>query len=143
MAEIGDAGALREVFLHGTLQVSVLGARDVEGPRPSRFSFKRIERACTSSADGVDPYVSVKLGYNKVMQTNVVQNNASPEWNESATFRVAHDVDAIEFRVKAAKRTGLLAAVSKVKHLRAHRKARRRRLVPAQHLHRGAHCGGR
>lgn len=102
-------------FLHGRLSVRVIEARNVEGPS-SRF-MDRLERAVTSSVDGVDPYCSVKLSYNKVLQTPVVQNSPNPVWNTHAVFDVCHDFNAIEFRIKAAKRTGPLAIISKVKHL--------------------------
>lgn len=103
-------------FLHGTLEISVLEARKVEGTASGRF-FKKIERAVTASADGVDPYVSVKLGYNKIMQTSVIENDNNPEWNETASFDVADEVKDLEFRLKAAKRTGALSLISKVHHL--------------------------
>ncbi|PXF43966.1 Phospholipase D alpha 1 [Gracilariopsis chorda] len=103
-------------FLHGKLSVSVHEARNVEGTGTSRF-FERLERAVTSSIDGVDPYVSVKLGYNKIMQTRVIDNTSSPQWNSTIVFDVCHDFSALEFRVKAAKRTGPLSILSKVKHL--------------------------
>lgn len=103
-------------FLHGTLDVTVVEARKVEGPKGKNM-LKRLERAITSSTDGVDPYCSVKLGYNKVMQTPVIQNNSSPVWNSTASFDVCHELDALEFRIKAAKRSGPLAVISKVQHL--------------------------
>jgi phospholipase D1/2 len=104
-------------FLHGTLEVAILSGRKVEGTTKSGRFLKKLERAVASSLDGVDPYCSVKLGYNKIMQTAVVHNNSSPEWNETATFDVCTDLDALEFRVKAAKRSGALSVISKVQHL--------------------------
>ena len=102
-------------FLHGRLTVKVIEARDVEGTS-GRF-FDKVERIVTSSIDGVDPYCSVKLGYNKIMQTDVIQNSSAPEWNASATFDICHDFATLEFRLKAAKRGGALGLISKVKHL--------------------------
>lgn len=102
-------------FLHGRLAVRIIEARNVEGKSSSIFS--KLERVVTSSVDGVDPYCTVKLGYNKIMQTSVVQNCASPVWNAAGIFDVAHDVRALEFRIKAAKRPGPLSIISKVKHL--------------------------
>jgi phospholipase D1/2 len=115
----GEDGAadLPATFLHGKLDIYVIEARKVEGSKASRNLFKRVERAVTASLDGVDPYCTVKLGYNKILQTPVVQNNSSPEWNTFASFDVAHAIDALEFRVKAAKRGGPLAVISKVQHL--------------------------
>lgn len=105
----------RAAFLHGKLTIRILEARNVEG-RSAGFLGK-IERVVTSSMDGVDPYCSVKLGYNKILQTPVIQNSACPVWNVSTTFDVAHDIEALEFRIKAAKRGGPLSLISKVKHL--------------------------
>lgn len=102
-------------FLHGRLSIRVIEARNVEGKSASIFS--KLERVVTSSMDGVDPYCTVKLGYNKILQTPVVHNCASPVWNSSAIFDIAHDVHAVEFRIKAAKRQGPLSIISKVKHL--------------------------
>lgn len=104
-------------FLHGTLEISVLAGYKVEGTTKSGRFLKKLERAVAASADGVDPYCSVKLGYNKIMQTAVVHNNSSPEWGETATFEICTDLDCVEFRVKAAKRTGPLSVISKVQHL--------------------------
>lgn len=102
-------------FLHGRLTIRVIEARNVEGKSASFLG--KIERAVTSSIDGVDPYCSVKLGYNKIMQTAVVTNSASPTWNTVGVFDIAHDFYALEFRIKAAKRSGPLSIISKVKHL--------------------------
>lgn len=102
-------------FLHGRLIVRVIAARDVEG-KGGRF-FNKLERIVTSSVDGVDPYCSVKLGYNKIMQTPTVDNTSSPEWNSIAVMEVCHDFAKLEFRIKAAKRSGPLSIISKVKHL--------------------------
>lgn len=102
-------------FLHGRLTIEIIEARNVEGKQGGFIN--KIERALTSSIDGVDPYCSVKLGYNKIMQTKVITNSASPVWNCKAVFDVAHDIYALEFRVKADKRGGALGFISKVKHL--------------------------
>jgi phospholipase D1/2 len=104
------------VFLHGTLSIEVVAARKVEGSKSGNL-LKKLERAVASSFDGVDPYCTVKLGYNKIMQTPVVHNNASPEWGTKASFEVCTELDELEFRVKAAKRTGALSVISKVQHL--------------------------
>lgn len=102
-------------FLHGRLTINVIEARNVEGRTPS--IFQKLERVVTSSIDGVDPYCSVKLGYNKVMQTSVIHNTEFPVWDASCRVNVCHDVYGLEFRVKAAKRSGPLNCISKVKHL--------------------------
>lgn len=102
-------------FLHGKLTIRIIAARNVEGKDVGIMG--KLERVVASSVDGVDPYCSVKLGYNKIMQTRVVQNNSSPVWNASAIFDICHDINAVEFRIKAAKRSGPLALISKVKHL--------------------------
>lgn len=118
MAEILDPSVLHPgigAFLHGKLTINILEARNVEGR--SAGIMNKLERVVTSSYDGVDPYCSVKLGYNKILQTPVVQNSASPVWNFSTTIDIAHDVEALEFRIKAAKRGGALSLISKVKHL--------------------------
>lgn len=118
MSDILDPSVLypeRGAFLHGKLTIKIIEARNVEGVNTGIFN--KIERVVTSSYDGVDPYCSVKLGYNKILQTPVVTNSASPVWNVSTTFDVAHDVEALEFRIKAAKRGGPLSLISKVKHL--------------------------
>lgn len=118
MAEILDPSILhpgRGAFLHGKLTLKILEARNVEG-RSAGF-FNKLERVVTSSMDGVDPYCSVKLGYNKILQTPVIQNSANPVWDVSSTFDVAHDIEALEFRIKAAKRGGPFSVISKVKHL--------------------------
>lgn len=102
-------------FLHGRLTIRILEARDVEGKDVGIMG--KLERAVTSSIDGVDPYCSVKLGYNKIMQTPVIQNSANPVWNAACIFDICHDFTAVEFRIKAAKRSGPLSIISKVKHL--------------------------
>lgn len=102
-------------FLHGRLTIRVIEARDVEGKDVGIMG--KLERAVTSSIDGVDPYCSVKLGYNKIMQTPIIQNSASPVWNSSCSIDICHDFNTIEFRIKAAKRSGPLSIISKVKHL--------------------------
>lgn len=102
-------------FLHGRITIKVIAARHVEGRR-GRF-MEKLERVVTTSVDGVDPYCSVKLGYNKVMQTPVIHNSNSPVWNSSAVMDICHDFAALEFRLKAAKRSGPLSIISKVKHL--------------------------
>lgn len=103
-------------FLHGRLSITVVEARKVEGKGSARF-FHKLERAVTSSIDGVDPYCSVNLGYDKILQTHVAQNTSSPVWNNSVVIDVCHDFYELQFRVKAAKRTGPLAILSKVKHI--------------------------
>eukprot|EP00171_Calliarthron_tuberculosum_P015800 IDg15800t1 len=45
------------------------------------------------------------------------RNNPNPVWNASGYLEVAHEVDALEIRVKAAKRKGVLSAMSKISHL--------------------------
>lgn len=102
-------------FLHGRLTINVIEARNVEGRTPS--VFQKIERVVTSSVDGVDPYCSVKLGYNKIMQTSVIENSEFPVWDARCCINVCHDVYGLEFRIKAAKRSGPLNFISKVKHL--------------------------
>lgn len=110
-----DAPGPGNAFLHGTLRVKIVEARNVEGKGLNFMGL--LERAVTSSIDGVDPYCSVKLGYNKILQTPVVQNDASPKWSTEATFDLCNEFEALEFRLKAAKRSGPLSIVSKVKHL--------------------------
>lgn len=105
-------------FLHGKLFIQVKSARNVEG-KSGRF-FGRVERVVTSSYDGVDPYCSVKLGYNKILQTDIKTNTESPEWNCQSELDICHDFSTIEFRIKAAKRSGPLSIISKVKHLSMH-----------------------
>ncbi|KAI0563002.1 Phospholipase D [Gracilaria domingensis] len=51
------------------------------------------------------------------MQTPVIHNTTSPAWNSTVDLDVCHDFEALEFRLKAAKRTGAFAILSKVKHL--------------------------
>lgn len=102
-------------FLHGRVTIKVIEGRDLEG-RVVRFC-KRLGRAICSSADGIDPYCSVKIAYNKVMQTPVIHNNPFPVWNADCSLYICHDIKAIEFRVKSAKRSGILGVFSKVHHL--------------------------
>lgn len=102
-------------FLHGRLTIHVIEARNVENESTSFLN--KLERVVTSSADGVDPYCSVKLGYNKIMQTSVATNAPSPVWNSHMSYQVCHDFESLDFRVKAAKRPGPLSIISKVKHL--------------------------
>lgn len=102
-------------FLHGMLHLKIIEARNVDGRRPGLF--KKMERALTTSMDGVDPYCSVKFGYNNYMRTPIVENESNPVWNAVGRIEVAHEVDALEIRLKAAKRKGVLSVVSKVNHL--------------------------
>lgn len=117
--ELSNMGAFdndpNTIFLHGTLSIGVIEARNVEGRAPS--FFRKFERVVTSSVDGVDPYCSVKIGYNKIMQTPVVQNSAFPVWDSHCNLNLCHNFSAVEFRVKADKRPGPLHIISKVKHL--------------------------
>lgn len=103
-------------FLHGRLSISVIEGRNVDGGGPSGF-FGHLEHKLTQSLDGVDPYCTIKLGDGKILQTPVIQNDANPVWNTSATFDVCHDFCEIQFRVKAEKRQGVFGIFSKVKHL--------------------------
>lgn len=102
-------------FLHGRLNVRVVEARNVEGRTPNLLG--RLERVVTSSVDGVDPYCTVKLGYDKLLQTCVVQNSPSPSWDAFAVLDCCLIAESLEFRVKAAKRGGPFSMISKVKHL--------------------------
>lgn len=102
-------------FLHGKLSIRVLEARNVEGTSSSLL--RKVERIVVTSMDGVDPYCSVKIGYNKVMQTSVVQNSAFPVWDAHCDINLCHDLASVDFRVKAAKRPGPFHVISKVKHL--------------------------
>lgn len=103
------------IFMHGRLSIKIFEARNVDGPRTGLL--KKFERALTTSMDGVDPYCTVKFGYNSSMRTQVIDNDPNPVWNASGHLEVAHEVDALEIRLKAAKRKGVLSAISKVNHL--------------------------
>lgn len=109
MSSIGDT------FLHGSLTVRIIQAKDVHGTNTTLL--KQWERLLASSVDGIDPYCTVKLGYNTYLRTKVIHNDSNPYWNSSSTFFVAHEVDELEIRVKTAKRLGPLAIISKVTHL--------------------------
>ena len=115
---MGSADPLPEnlTFLHGHLIVRIIEARNVD-KNPNTGLRKRIERALSNSMDGVDPYCTLRIGYNSYMRTDVIENNPNPVWNMSSSMFIAHEVDKIEIRVKSAKRSGLLAVVSKVLHL--------------------------
>ncbi len=105
-------------FLHGKLAIKIIAARNVEGKAVrDRSMFSTMERLLSASLDGVDPYCSVRLAYNNVVQTPVVYNDPNPYWNTSVEIDVAHEVENLEFRVKAAKRKGPLSIISKVMRL--------------------------
>ena len=103
-------------FLHGHLIVRIIEAKNVD-KNPSTGLRKKLERALATSMDGIDPYCTLRIGYNSYMRTDVVENNPNPVWNMSSAMHIAHEVDAIEIRVKSEKRTGILSAISKVLHL--------------------------
>lgn len=110
------ADATPSVLIHGSLSIHIIEARNVEGQTPLSF-FSRLERSIVSSVDGVDPYVSVLIGYNKVMQTPVIKNSPCPVWDAKCSFQLCHEIKTVDLRVKAAKRPGPLGIMSKVTHL--------------------------
>lgn len=115
LAPFGINMDVEDVFLHGRLDVQIKEARNVQGRKTSLF--KKMERCLTSSLDGIDPYCTVKLAYNSYMRSDIIDNTNDPVWNLHGSFDIAHELDNLEIRVKAAKRSGLLGIISKVTHL--------------------------
>lgn len=84
-------------FLHGILEVEILQAHNLPNLDSSFLSLKK--------KDVSDPFVVVTLedeegGSWKVCTTSVIDNNLSPQWNETFRVDVCHNVVSVTFTVK-------------------------------------------
>ncbi|KAF2363269.1 C2 domain [Trinorchestia longiramus] len=84
-------------FLHGILEVEILSAKNLPNLDSSLLSLKK--------KDVSDPFVVVTLedeegGPWKVCTTSVIDNNLSPQWNETFRVDVCHNVVSVTFTVK-------------------------------------------
>ena len=61
-------------FLHGTLKVHVIEARDLPDTDSSFFHIAR--------GDWTDPYVVVYLDKTELCKTKYLENNLNPVWDE-------------------------------------------------------------
>ncbi|KAF1835963.1 hypothetical protein BDW02DRAFT_596908 [Decorospora gaudefroyi] len=75
---------------HGFLRVTIGKANGISAPKPGekKSTMKRL-MAKVKLEDVPDCYVKVKVGAGEEWKTSTVDNNHSPEWNETHDFLVA------------------------------------------------------
>eukprot|EP00252_Welwitschia_mirabilis_P021815 TRINITY_DN5710_c0_g1_i1.p1 TRINITY_DN5710_c0_g1~~TRINITY_DN5710_c0_g1_i1.p1 ORF type:complete len:866 (+),score=131.96 TRINITY_DN5710_c0_g1_i1:140-2737(+) len=114
--QLGSTPSQREVLLHGTLDVSVLEAKDLpnmdlvsEHLRQCWTAFNSCRMKITRTKQHrrhhrkiitSDPYVSIQVAGATVAQTSVKPNSQNPKWEEHFHVELAHHASNIHFIVK-------------------------------------------
>lgn len=89
----GDGDREGETFLHGYLIIKVVAARNI--PDMENWYSKLYDKK-----DVTDPFVDVKLGKARIAKTAVIDNDLSPEWNETFRIEVCHWAKDLIFDVR-------------------------------------------
>lgn len=83
-------------LLHGVLYVTIREAKDL----PNKDSLlNKIRLVRHIHKDVSDPYVTVTLGYARIVKTKIIKNDLNPKWNETFIVEVAHNTDHVEVHV--------------------------------------------
>jgi len=78
-------------FLHGTLKIHVVGARDLPDTDSTFFNISR--------GDWTDPYVVIFLDQTELCKTAYLQNDLNPIWDEIFSIPVCHHANSIKVKV--------------------------------------------
>ena len=78
-------------FLHGTLKIDVIEARDLPDTDNAFFNISR--------GDWTDPYVVVYLDKTELCKTAYLMNNLNPVWNERFSVDVCHHANHLRLSV--------------------------------------------
>ena len=69
-------------FLHGTLKIHVIEARDLPNTDNAFFNIDR--------GDVTDPFVTISLGEVPLLKTAYLPNTLDPRWDEKFSIPVCH-----------------------------------------------------
>ena len=78
-------------FLHGTLKIHVIEARDLPDTDSSFFHISR--------GDWTDPYVQISLDSTELCKTAYLKNNLDPVWDEIFSVDVCHHASCLQVKV--------------------------------------------
>ena len=78
-------------FLHGTLKIHVIEARDLPDTDSSFFNISR--------GDWTDPYVQISLDNTELCKTAYLKNNLDPVWDEIFSVDVCHYATCLNVKV--------------------------------------------
>jgi len=78
-------------FLHGTLKIHVIEARDLPDTDSTFFNISR--------GDWTDPYVVIFLDKTEICKTAYLQNNLDPVWDEIFSVDVCHHASSLRVKV--------------------------------------------
>merc|ERR1712106_119127 len=78
-------------FLHGTLKIHVIAARDLPDTDSTFFNINR--------GDWTDPYVAVFLDQTQLCKTAYLHNSLDPIWDELFSVPVCHHANSIKIKV--------------------------------------------
>lgn len=78
------------VFMHGTLQVAIMEAKDL--PDTDQLMF-------LNNKNKSDPFVTLDADNDRLCKTRVIDDNLTPKWNEYFRIDIAQDVSKFTFRV--------------------------------------------
>lgn len=78
-------------FLHGTLKIHVVGARDLPDMDSTFFNISR--------GDWTDPYVVIFLDQTELCKTAYLENDLDPVWDEIFSIPVCHHANSIKVKV--------------------------------------------
>merc|ERR1711936_1401011 len=78
-------------FLHGTLKIHVIEARDLPDTDSSFFHISR--------GDWTDPYVQISLDNTELCKTAYLKNNLDPVWDEKFSVDVCHHASCLQVKV--------------------------------------------
>ena len=77
-------------YLRGRLEVFIDQAENLTNT----------ETSCCGRGDASDPYVTGKLGDDKIFKTKVINNSLNPEWKENFVIEVDHEAKNLLINVK-------------------------------------------
>lgn len=78
-------------FLHGTLKIHVIAARDLPDTDSTFFNISR--------GDWTDPYVQIELDGTELCKTEYLKNNLNPVWDEKFSVDVCHHASSLQVKV--------------------------------------------
>jgi len=78
-------------FLHGTLCISVIAARDLPDKDSTFFNVNR--------GDWTDPYAAIFLDQTEVCKTATLHNDLDPVWDERFSIPVCHHASSIKVKI--------------------------------------------
>ncbi|KAF4377567.1 hypothetical protein G4B88_006847 [Cannabis sativa] len=119
---MADPDSSEVIYLHGDLDLHIIGARSLPNMDVVSDHFRRCVTGCgtikygrsskpdpNESSDGgkphrriitSDPYVTVNVPQATVARTRVIKNAREPKWDEKFTIALAHPLVNLEFMVK-------------------------------------------